>query len=326
MTTKHNLLEIKFNEDRTQALATLYPPREGGEPLHVCDVLERLKSMGVTYGLREQAILEATQEVKRSGTALRSVLVAQGTMPQDGVDARIRCALPLELLSLPLPKNAHGQPDWFALHPGKMVQADQELACIQPALAGIAGKTLTWPVQVVPARQGKPAAITAGSNVRVSSDGLRFTAAADGYACLHKDTLAVHALRRIAQPVQGGQHQFPTGAVFLEGARGAHIHAGSFIAIAGTAQDCSLRAQGDIIVRHAVNCALIATGSVYVLECLRDCEVNTPNKVIALPGSSLVGGSLCATGGIEAGSLGTADFTPMEVFAGVDKFSRIRGA
>jgi uncharacterized protein (DUF342 family) len=322
---KNGLLQLKFNEDRSQAMATIFPPAFGGEPVHAKEVTERLKAMGVTYGIREQAILEAVHQVQET-SAVVHFIAAQGTLPQDGKDAVVHYRLPMELLCKPLPKNAQGLPDWFALDPNKLVKADEELAAIVPANGGSAGKTLTWPVKDIPPKPGKPAGISAGPHVRSSEDGLRFYAQNDGYVVLHGEKLIVHALRMLDPLVSGGAHSFPAGAVFTKDVKQAQITAMDFVAIQGAARNCQLRAHGDVYLSYAENCAIVATGDVYVSKGLWQCEVNTPQRVVTTAEAGIVGGSICAHQGVVVGTLGAPDFTPTEILTGVDRYSTVRTA
>jgi hypothetical protein len=323
---KNGFLEIKFNDDRTQAIATIQPPAPGGEAVTASEILERLKSMGVTYGVREQAILDAIHKVLETHQQVGGVVVAQGAIPTDGLDAKVRYRLPIELLSQPLPKlpDAAGLPDWFSLDPAKMVKADEELAAIIPPQPGTPGKTLTWPIQAIAPKPGKPAALSAGANVRVSTDGTRLSAALDGYACLQGEQLTIHALRILPDSVDGGAHSFAAGAVFQGDVQNAQVRVGTFAAIRGKARDVTIRAHGDVILHRAENCNIIAGGCVYVLETLANCQVNTRKKVIALRAARIVGGDLCATEGVEAVLLGAEDFTATEVICGVDRLTPLR--
>ncbi len=321
---KQGVLTIRFNEDRTQALATIYPPAGDGEGVELGDVLERLKHNGVAYGVREQAIQDALRSVQETARPVVDVIVAQGVLPQDGADAKIRYTISHESLSRPLPKNVEGRVNWFALGEGSMVRAGQEIACIVPALMGVAGKTMTMPPQTVAPNSGRPAALTAGPNTAYTADGARLLATVDGCACLHNETLTVHALRRVENATTGGIHEFANGAVFLSTLTQVDVRALGFIAVGGVARGCFLRAHGDIIVNACHDCMIVATGDIYVLGNLTNCQVNTPGKIIARPTAQIVGGSLCARAGIVAGSVGAADFTPTELIVGVDRYSCIR--
>lgn len=322
---RNGRMELKFNEDRTQALLTVHPAEGGGASVDPVEVLERLNGMGVKYGIREQAILEAIHYADETKMAAVHVVVAQGVLPQDGVDARINYCLPLDVLTQPMPKrnDGSGQIDWFALPPEKRVKADQELAVIIPAQQGSAGKTLTWPIQVIAPKPGKPPQISAGANVRSLDGGLKLVAAQDGCVVLHGEQLRVHALKQMTEIVQGGEHVFSHGAVFLNSVLQAQITA-EFVAIRGRAMRTRIRTSGDVYIIQADHCEIIAAGDVYVAEGLSHCNVITRKKLLLQPSSTLVGGVVYATEGISAGNVGSDDFTETELHVGVDRFSEVR--
>jgi uncharacterized protein (DUF342 family) len=327
MLRRNGYLELKYNEDRSMVVATIMPPgHANGEPVTVTDVLNRLKHMGVSYGIREQVIREALHHVDHFREPITNLVVAQGTLPVDGADARVRYHLPLEVLTIPLPKRTDnsGLPDWFALDPAKFVKAGDLLATITPAQPGTPGKTLTWPIQLIPAKNGKPAELMAGANVRASDDATGMVAAHDGYVVLQNNQMTVYALRQVEENVAGSDHVFPMGAVFLKNIQHAHVQTGTFLAIRGVAVACHLRAHGDMILRHAENCSIIATGNVYVLSKLKNCQVNTRKKVIALERAEILGGQICATEGIEAVTLGSEEGLPTQILSSIDHYTPLR--
>ena len=323
---RNGSLELKFNEERTQAFLTIHPAMGDGEAVTLEDVMERLKKLGVSYGIREAAIQEAIRFAQDTATSSIDRVAAQGALPQDGKDAKVAYTLPLEVLNKPLPKRSDAKNliDWFALDPAKMVVADQELAAIVPPQSGIPGKTLTWPVQVVPCRQGKPAAVSPGQNVRSVEGGLRLLADHDGYVCLHGEILTVHALQQIAENVTGGAKTYPAGAVFHANVQDTQVVGGSFVAVNGRVVGCRIRAQGDVYLRSAENSEIITSGDVYFTEYVKNCLINTRKQAIAIQGAQIVGGSVWATEGIQASSVGASDFTETELQVGVDRLSEVR--
>src|SRR5262249_841740 len=150
---------------------------------------------------------------------------------------------------------------WFALDPLKMVKADEELAAIIPAQPGVPGKTLTWPIQAIVPKPGKPCALNAGQNVSVSDDGLHLYAMQDGYGCLEGVQLVDYALRLIEFNVVGGTHNFPTGGVFHGNLQQVQMRVGGVTAVKGLAVGCHLRVHGDLYLRYAEQCTCIATGN-----------------------------------------------------------------
>lgn len=321
---KNGVLEIKFNEDRTQALATIHPPSGDGAALTAAEVIERLKGMGVTYGVREQAIRDAIHYVYDTAMTAANIVAAQGALPQTGNDAKVTYALPLDLLQKPLPKRSDGLTDWFALDPAKLVKAGTELASIVPAQPGVPGKTLTWPIQVIPAQAGKPAALRAGQSIRLANEGTRMVAEADGYVWLHTETLKLQPLRLLTDNVINAEHTFPDGAVLMQCAQHSALRAGGTLAVRGVAQGCYFRVDGDVFLQYAEECEIVATGNVYVTKSLKNCEINTRQQVIALESAIISGGKICASAGVAAVELGSSDFASTEIQVGVDRISEIR--
>src|SRR5947209_5336021 len=181
---RNGTMELKFNEDRTLVLATIHPASNGGEAVTVADVHARLTAMGVTYGVRDDAISVAIDFTQTACRDAVDVIVATGAIPVAGTDAQVRYRMPLESLAQPLPTYRDAFPDhphvpnWFALDPRNFIKAGQDLATIIPAQPGVPGQTLTWPIKAVPAGLGRPPAIHAGCNVTLA-DGTRLVAAAD---------------------------------------------------------------------------------------------------------------------------------------------------
>ncbi len=317
---KNGYIDIKFNEDRTQVIVNIYPPAADGEPVVASEILDRLKSMGVTYGIREQVIRDAIHAATDSNQVVTGIIVAQGAIPKDGEDAKIKYSISHELLSKPLPKraDASGHPDWFALDPAKMVKSEDELANIIPPQPGTAGKTLTWPIQAITPKPGKPSGLIAGHNVRMSDDGLHIYAAQDGYACLHGEQIVVHALRVFPGNISGQTLNSPTGLVVRGSIENCEVKLGGFLAIKNSANGCRMRCMGDIYLNDAEECDIACDGNVIVYGKLTNCTVNTSRKLLGYGSSVLVGGKVTATEGVEIGVLGTENFTSTEIITGIN--------
>lgn len=321
---RNGRLEIRLNDDGCQAIANIYPPSgKDGEAIEYVEVIDKLRIMGIMYGHRDQAIRDALRQSAVKSEVAYNIVVAQGVAAQPGQDAKVRYHLPIERLSAPVPKRGDGSGlvDWFALDEHNMVRAEQELATIVPPQPGIPGRTLVTPIQSIPPRPGKSASINAGPRVRCSDDGLRLFAAQDGFVCLHNEQLVVHAFRRVMESVSDELLTFPAGAAFFEDVTNAEAQAGGFIAIQGNANGSYLRARGDALIHTAEDCRIVATGNVYVVEGLRNCDVIASGKIILLGRASAVGGMLRGRAGIEAGSLGSDAMLEIQVETGRDAYS-----
>jgi uncharacterized protein (DUF342 family) len=316
--------ELKFNDERTLALATIYPSRDGGEPVNVLEVRHRLRALGVSYGIRDLAIREAIHTAEDTHMAATNVVVAQGTVPVDGADASVHYHLPVLPLGIPPPAVIEGTciPDWLSVRSDKIVRAGQEIAYIVPATPGTPGRTLTWPVHTIPPKPGMPASACAGKNVALV-ESTRLMAETDGYACLHEDTLTVIPMT-IQEGDAGNDITSSGGIVVRANAVLARLRSGGFIAVGGAAVACRLRADDDVIITYAENCEIVTAGSLYVHKGLKNCRVVARKKLIMAPGASLVGGSSEAGEGIETRSIGSEQAAETEVRCGRDFFSDLR--
>ena len=318
-------LALRLSEDHTLALATVYPSKNGGEPLTVPEITERLRNLGVTHGILDQSIKEAIDHAETTKSTTANVVVARVAVPENGTDARIQYQLPLDLLSKPVPKSAAipGIVDWLALDPQKLVRAGQNLLSIVPAQPGVPGKTITWPIKLVPAKPGKPPIVRAGINVQVT-DGTRMEAAADGCVCLHGDILSVTPLHLYDNLVQTTLSE-ECGIVVKGDVLQSRLKTDTFIMVGGSAIDCKLRADDDIVLTYAEGCDIVTRGSLFVISGLKNCRVTVRGDVITCPGSTIAGGSIDCGNSVDAVSLGDAESTTVKIRCGKDRFCEIRG-
>ena len=319
-------IEIKFNKDKSQALASIYPPYEKGVAITLDSCLHKLRIMGIGFGLCEGALADAVQQVGATRKPVVEFVIAQGVVPQNGEDAQIRYRLPRDLVSMPLPRNVDDPTmiDWFSLDPRKMVRANSEIATLVPATLGSHGKTVTWPIQVIHAQPGRNAGLFAGTGIRSSDDGLRLYAIYDGYLSQQGEQLTVLPIQCYENPISQQEINRPGGIVSLQEVVHSQLKANGIIAVKGISIFSRLRAKGDIFIQQAQNCQIIASGNVYVLGGLRECEVIAGQKIIASKNAVLQGGHLSGTLGIEAESLGDAMQSPMEIYIGTDQYLQIR--
>jgi uncharacterized protein (DUF342 family) len=252
------------------------------------------------------------------------VVVAQGTLPEDGVDAQLSWQVDLAAVEKPMPTRPDGLPDLFVCEPARMVKAGDVLLRVTPARPGSPGKSLLAPFAAVPQTKGRDCGITAGAGVRLSEDRLVYTAIADGCAELRRDRLMVHAIRWVEGDLEGDT-QAPGGLVVLGSMRaGGSIRARGPVAVKGAMAGVKVRARGDIYVTRAARCTLIADGNVYVIGQLLNCEVNCRGKLVALDTATIAGGNLLATDGVDALDLGAPNGTFMTVAVGSDGLAPIR--
>jgi len=325
MQAREGQFDIRLSADHTQVLVTISPPQGNGKDVSLDEILARLSRMNAGHNPRIEEIREGINHARISALP-HEVVGAQGVMPKDGQDAKIRHTLPEEVLRQHPPKHPTlpGAIDWFVIDSLHLVQKGQELASIIPAQMGTLGKTCTLPAKDVPYRPGKPANLAVGSNVLLSPDGLHAHATEGGYFYLNGERLTVAAFEECYEEVSGGSHAFKKGALFYDGVSDAHIKAEDFISIQGLAKNTTLRVNGDVLLQDAENCVIITPGNVYVEGNLVRCDVKARKRVVCNDYSQIIGGAVRAYGGIVTGSVGSPEFEETTLEVSNDHYTPMR--
>jgi len=310
---------VHFNEDRTQAILVVAPPQGDGNPVHVADVVQALEQMGVAYGIDENAIRETIRRATDMATKVQAV-VAQGALPVHGTDAKVNYRLPEEAVTRPLSLLPDGSIDYLQLDPARYIQAGQLIATVVPANHGRPGRTLTFPPQTVPQRPGKDANLRAGEGVLASDDNLQFSAEVSGYVYLSGDKLCVLPAQPLSGDLQSTQEFTQTLVLSGNLLPGAQVRVQGDAAVGGRCEGATINVRGNCYLQAGAQRSEIAAGGDVLLKAsVVGCTINTRRQVIALSAeAAIVGGRAVAFEGIEAYNIGTPDWTPTEVVAGVD--------
>ncbi|KPJ89546.1 MAG: hypothetical protein AMS17_01520 [Spirochaetes bacterium DG_61] len=81
--------EIHIAEDRMSVTIDLVPSRGAGVPLTFEKVRDKLLSMKVVYGVNHDLLKRAIETAERTKEEKKGVLIAQGTLPEEGKDGSI---------------------------------------------------------------------------------------------------------------------------------------------------------------------------------------------------------------------------------------------
>lgn len=317
-------VELTFSRDRTQVHGTFHPARNGGRPLAAQQVVQRLKAMGVVYGIRDHEIIEAIHESELLERSIPNVLVAQGVLPEHGTDAVVNWYVDYGVCSRQPPTRPDGKVDLFALEPERFVTAGQQICSVVPAHPGAPGKTLTAPIQPAPQLPGREAGLVAGPGVTASQDLTHFCATTSGYLEIRQDRIMVHPLVRIAGDLDTDL-TVPGGLVVAGSMRrGGRIRAAGPVAIAGVAAAVIIRTTGDVFLNRGARCTIAADGDLIVAGGLTNSRVDVRGRVIAEEGSALCGGTISALHGVVAYDIGGEEHVSTRVVTGVDTLSQVR--
>jgi uncharacterized protein (DUF342 family) len=332
-----------LSPDRMEVHLILFPQAQPLCPLQPEWLEELLWLAGVRRGIRQEAIEALCQSPLPAGLR-RAVLLAQGTAPVHGADARFRCTFDLGQQSSRIAED--GTVDFSGRNGARLVWPGQVLARVVPATPGRPGVDVAG--AEVPARPGRELdelPLVAGENVRVLCHRDRAAALvskARGHLRLEGDEVAVRLVRQL--PEAEGNLEVDRDLRIAGNVRaGASVKAGGSILIGGCVEPgAALRAQGDILIAKGVSgesTRLWCQGSLET-KFIQDCEAQVHGNVLVGSyilharvraggglrvwagggprGGSIAGGEVCATLGVEARFLGSPGGEPTLVGVGPD--------
>ncbi|TVR57128.1 MAG: DUF342 domain-containing protein [Spirochaetaceae bacterium] len=315
-------LTVSITDLEMKAYLTAYPPGPGGADPRYDDIVSFLQMNNVVDGLKEDLIRQFCDRPVYK----EAILVAEGSAPVNGADARIVYAFETDRTTLKL-KETDGRVDFKELNLVQNVVEGQELARKIPAEKGTAGRTVTG--RLLPAKDGADVRIDFGKNVRLSEDKATAFAETNGQVLLLGGRISVEPVYVVAGDVnlKTGNILF-LGTVVVKGNvdDGFNVKAAGNIEVMGSVGKSQLDAEGDIIVHQGVtgrnagvvragnnvyskfieNARTEAGGLVVVSDGIINSEVHADKKIVCRgKRASIVGGKVRATEEIDAKNLGS---------------------
>lgn len=335
------IVSVDLTDDELKAMLTIRAPEEGGADVTSDQIRTFLARNGVVSGVLEDVL----EELENAPRYNERIVIAEGTRPEDGKDARIVYSFETDRSQVKL-KEKDGKVDFKELNLVQNVVEGQVLARKLDPERGKMGKTVTG--KMLPAKDGKDIAIGLGKNVRLSEDGKSAIAAINGQVLLVGSKLNVEPVMVVPGDVnlRTGNILF-LGTVVVKGSveDGFSVKAAGNIEIIGNVGKCELDAEGDIIVHQGitgksggtVRCghslwakfienARIEAGEYVVVS---DGIINSlvdANKKILCKGkrASIVGGKLRAAEAVHAKTLGSVAGSETVIEVGYDPKSKER--
>lgn len=286
---KPGFFKIFFAASETLALVNIYPPSGSGKPVSINEIAERLKQMGITHGIN----LEKAQKslFQADNTKIENLVVATGSLPTQGLDARIKYYF-----------DNSGKP---LIQPGSMKKADYHesgkivnvisgdiLAELSPSTPGKEGITVKG--KSIPCGQVHEVALSCGENVTSSmADGITtFYAASDGHVTIKNGIINVESVLHIKGDVDFsvGNIHFK-GDVIIDGSirDNFYVEAAGSINVGKNIYAATVKAGRDIIVKKGIlnqkKTRIKAFGNVEVKFC-ENAQIEAQGNII-IKGSSL---------------------------------------
>lgn len=246
--TKQSTVKVDVTDGEMKAYLTVSQPGPGGPDMSYDELASVLEANGVVFGAKEE-VLRSLDEAPRYG---EPILVAEGTRPENGADARVvynfRTDYTIQL------REKAGRVDFKEINLIENVEAGQIVARKIPAGDGTEGQTVTG--RVLQTKAGKDTQIEVGSNVKLSEDGLEALAEINGQVLLTSGKVNVEPIFTVPGDVNlhSGNIVF-LGTVIVKGnvEDGFTVKAAGNIEILGSVGKCTLDAEGDIRVHQGIN-------------------------------------------------------------------------
>lgn len=333
------IMSVDITEQEMKAYLEVSKPGPGGSDLSANEIEGFIKSQGVIHGIQDEVIKHCEEHPQYR----TSILVAEGTKPQHGNDAKIMYNFKTEH-SVKLKPKEDGKVDFKDLNLVENVIAGQLLARKTPASDGTDGRTVTG--RTLPARSGKESEIGIGKNVKLAEDGESVISEINGQVMLVADKINVEPVYTVPGDVslQTGNILF-LGTVVVKGnvEDGFSVKASGNIEVMGSVGKCDLDSEGDIVVHQGIlgkNTGRVRCGKNLVAKFIEHARIEAGENVIASDGiihsnvdvnktieckgkrAAIVGGKLRAAEEIRSKTLGSVAGTETILEVGFDPKSK----
>jgi hypothetical protein len=324
-----------------KAYLTILPPGQGGADPDQDTIAAFLQRNGVVDGIREKTL----ERLEERPAYREAVLIAEGSNPKDGADAKISYTFRTDPSKVDL-KEKNGRVDFRELNIVQNVVEGQVLAKKVPAEKGQAGRTVTG--KLLPAKDGRDKEIPIGKNVRLSEDESTAISEINGQVVINNEKINVEPVYVVQGDVnlRTGNILF-LGAVVVKGNvdDGFTVKAAGNIEVMGSVGKSTLDAEGDIIVHQGIagkGDGSVKSGKSVFARYIENCHVESGNLVVVSDGiinsvvlcdrkvicrgrrAAIVGGQLRAAEEIDAKTLGSVGGMETILEVGYDPKSKER--
>lgn len=331
---------LRISEDGLCVNLTVHPPGSTGKALTSAQVEKRLADREVVHGILPDVAKKAITDAAYKKMPCHDWVIAKGKAPKNGQDARIKLKFPAEKIPGTVIRGTDRM-DYKEQQSIVNVKKGDVLAIRVPPKEGKEGIDVFG--KPIPAAPGVDKKLIPAQNVSLSGDGLSLKADLDGmFNLVDENKIGVLSTHEIP-----GDVDMNTGNLSMDGAlhikgwvrSGFAVRASGEIHISGGVEDAfvqstagvyikggiigsdrgRIQAGGDISVRFLENVQAHADGNLFVRDDIRHSNISVGGNIEVTEGKGrILGGSLEATGDVEAKEIGTAAGIKTLVGAGID--------
>lgn len=329
-------LSLELADMEMKAFLVIQRPGPHGADCSADRMRAYLEANRIVQGLDMDALLR----LEENPVYGEPVLVAQGTPPKNGQDAKVVYSFETSR-KIRIKEMDGGRVDFKDINTINNVVEGQVLAKLIPLERGSSGLTITG--KVLPAKDGKPKELVVGNNVKLSDDRKQAIAVCNGQVILSGEKISVEPIYTVEGNVNlknGGNIVF-LGSVEVKGnvEDGFSVKAAGNLEVVGSIEKCEIDVEGDVIVHNGItgkggaiikaggniwskfieNASVEAGGLVVVSEGIVNSSISCDHKVICRgKRASIVGGVIRACEEIDAKNLGSVAGVETDLEVGFD--------
>lgn len=239
---------LAVSQDKMAAVARFYPPSEGGEKMTADEFKNDLAVKKIVYGVNNDKI----DAFFRKPIYCADIIVARGTPPRHGTDARIEYFFETDLKARPT-LNEDGSVDFFNLNTISHCKEGDVLARLYPEDVGEYGCSVFG--EKIRPRDVKRMTLRYGHNINISEDKCVLTAATDGHVTLVEGKVFVSNVFEVENVDNSTGNITYDGSVLINGnvCTNFSVKANGNIEVKGVVEGATLEAGGDIIITRGMN-------------------------------------------------------------------------
>lgn len=330
--------KVRLSRDNMKAYLLLPRPELENHDLNY--ILAVLKTVGVSYGVKQDRISQMVEQQIYD----QEVLVAEGQMPEDGVDGYYEYKFDMNFSKKPKLK-PDGSVDYWSIKMVEIVTEGQIIAEYHKSVQGKDGVDLRG--KPILAKRGRDLVPLRGKGFERSEDGLVYTSLMDGKIEMSGERIVILPVYEINGDadlsvgnidfrgdviihgtVCSGLTVKATGTVTVDGiVEGANIEAGKDIVLRSGVMGASratIMANGNISAKFFEYTRVHANGTIQA-DVFLNCQVSCGESII-LNGkkASIIGGEVGAIESIEVDTLGSEGEVRTHVKIGNDMATKRR--
>lgn len=235
--------------DNMQAYVRFYAPSIGGEEMTAAELIKDLEIKGIRHGILKEKIEECFASKREY---CKDILVAQGTEPVHGTDARIEYYFNTDNKAKPT-LNEDGSVDFFHLNLVNHCDKGDVLAKLFPEDPGEYGMKITG--ERVKPRDVKKAALKYGNNIEISEDKTILTSLVNGHVELVEGSVFVSDILIVENVDNSTGNIDYEGSVQVNGnvCTNFEVKAKGDIEVRGVVEGAYLEAGGNIVIARGMN-------------------------------------------------------------------------